>query len=189
MGLFAVSFTLNDTVDYLVNIGVYDVLLPFLLVFAIIFAVLEKTAILGKDKTNINVIVSVVIGLLLIVQRGIVELINLFLPRVSLIIVVVLMGLLVIAMVAGKEFKGLKGPVLGIAIIIILVSLIIALVAPASGTPGGAAWLSEADKQTLISIGVPLLILVLTIGLITSKPKKEKKNFLKELAKGFGGEE
>ena len=189
MILPAVSFTLTDTVDYLVNIGVYDVLLPFLLIFAIIFAVLEKTAILGKEKTNINVIVSVVIGLLLIVQKGIVDLINLFLPRVSLIIVVILMCLLVIAMVAGKEFKGLKGPVLGIAIIIILIAVIVALVAPAPGASGGAPWLSESDKQTLISIGVPLVILLLTIGLITSKPKKEKKNILKELAKGFGGDE
>ena len=76
MVLFQAAFNFGDTVNYLVESGVYDVLLPFLLIFSIIFAILEKTKILGESKTNINVVVSVVIGLLLIVQRGIVEIIN-----------------------------------------------------------------------------------------------------------------
>lgn len=188
MVLLQAGFNFADSIDYLVNIGVYDILLPFLLVFSIIFAILEKTQILGKDKTNINVVVSFVIGLLLVVQKGIVEIINLFLPRVSLIIVVILMGLLVISMVAGKEFKGLKGPVLGIAIILIIISLIVALTVPPSGS--GAAWLSPADKEILIRLGIPLLMVLLVIGIVTAKPKKEKKkNILQEIAKGFGGDE
>lgn len=188
MVLFETAFNFDQTIDYLVQIGVYDVLLPFLLIFSIIFAILEKTSILGKDKRNINVIVAIVIGLLLIVQKGIVEIINIFLPRVSLIIVVILMGLLVISMVAGKEFTGLKGGVLGFAILLIIIALVIALAAPASGT-GSTIWLSPSDRQALISIGLPLLILFLVIGIVTAEPKKEKKNYLKELAKGFGGAE
>ena len=77
------SFNLQDSLNYLIDLGVYDVLLPFLLVFSIVFATLEKTAILGKDKSNINAIVAVVTGLLLVVQRGIVDTINIFLPRIS----------------------------------------------------------------------------------------------------------
>ena len=183
--VFEGAFNLGDSIDYLVSIGVYDVLLPFLLVFSIIFAILEKTKIFGDQKTNINAIVAIVVGLLLVVQKGIVGLINLFLPRVSLIIVVTLMGLLVIAMVAGKEFKGLKGGVLGIAIIIIIIAVILALTTPpTAGTP----WLTPTDKQILLSVGIPLLILILVIGLVTAQPGKPEKNYLKELAKGFGGD-
>ena len=32
------------------KLGVYDIILPFLLVFTIMFAILEKTKILGSEK-------------------------------------------------------------------------------------------------------------------------------------------
>ena len=185
--LLQTSFGFQDAINYLLDIGFYDIFLPFLLIFAIIFAILEKTKILGADKANINAIVAIVVDLLVVVQRGIVEIINLFLPRVSLIIVVILMGLLVIAMVAGKDFKGLKGTVLGVAIVIIIFAIILALTTPQTGS---WSWLTPADKDTLIRIGVPLLIFILVIAMVTAKPKQpQKKSFLKELAKGFGGEE
>jgi hypothetical protein len=43
-----------------------DFLYPFLLIFFIVFAILEKTAILGKDKKQINAMVSLVIGLIFV---------------------------------------------------------------------------------------------------------------------------
>ncbi|MEA3414457.1 MAG: hypothetical protein U9Q99_02950 [Nanoarchaeota archaeon] len=43
-----------------------DFLYPFLLVFFIIFAVLEKTSIFGKDKKQINAMISLVIGLIFV---------------------------------------------------------------------------------------------------------------------------
>ena len=127
MVLEGVSFNLADSINYLISLGIFDILLPFLLIFSIVFAILEKTKILGSDKKNINAIVAVVVGMLVIVQQGIVQTINLFLPRVSLIIVVILMGLLVISMIAGREFSGLKGGVLGFAIIVIIIAIILAL--------------------------------------------------------------
>ena len=191
MVLFQTGFSFGDAIDYLVNIGVYDIFLPFLLIFSIVFAILEKTSILGKDKTNINVIVSVVIGLLLVVQRGIVEIINLFLPRVSLIIVVILVVLLLIAMVVGKEFTGLKGITLGIAVIVILIAVIIALTARPTAGP---IWLTSADRDTLLRIGIPVLIFILVISLVTYKPKRPEEKgtlsrALKGLAREVGGEE
>ena len=185
MVLENVNFNLADSIDYLISLGVFDILLPFLLVFSIVFAILEKTKILGADKTNISAIVSIVVGLLVVVQKGIVQTINLFLPRVSLIIIVILMGLLVISMVMGKEFSGLKGGVLGFAIVIIIIAIILALTTPPTGY--GNNWLTPTDIQILLSLGVPILILILVIGLVTGKPNQPKKNYLQELAKGFGG--
>lgn len=43
--------------------GVYDYLLPFLLVFAIVFGILTTTNILGKQK-GIHVIIAVIVGLM-----------------------------------------------------------------------------------------------------------------------------
>src|SRR3989338_897960 len=81
---------IGDIILYLQQLGVYDYFLPFLLIFAIIFAILAKTSILGKDKTNINAVISMVIGLLLVVQQNIVSIINSFLPRASLVIIILI---------------------------------------------------------------------------------------------------
>ena len=43
-----------------------DFLYPFLLIFFIVFAILEKTTILGKDKKTINALVAMVIGLIFV---------------------------------------------------------------------------------------------------------------------------
>ena len=172
MVLLQTAFSFTDAIDYLVDIGVYEVFLPFLLIFAIIFAILEKTKILGADKSNINAIVAVVVGLLVIVQTGIVEIINTFLPRISLIIVVILMGLLIIAMLAGKEFTGLKEGALGFGIIVTIIAVILAL----TGTPGSAAWLTPADRDALLRIGIPLLIFLGVIWFVMKGPSRSNED-------------
>ena len=48
---------IGDFAQIMENIGIVDVLLPFLLIFTIIFAVLQKTKILGESKKNFNVII------------------------------------------------------------------------------------------------------------------------------------
>lgn len=45
---------------------VRELILPFLLVFALVFAILDKTKILGEEKRQINAIVAFVIGLIFI---------------------------------------------------------------------------------------------------------------------------
>src|SRR3989344_8418621 len=106
MLLQAGSFDFKKFVGFLQDIGANEIFLPFLLVFAIVFAVLEKTKIFG-EKSKINVVVAFIIGLLLVVQQGVVATINNFLPQVSLIIVVALAFLLLVGMLAGREFEGL----------------------------------------------------------------------------------
>ena len=88
------SFDFGQVVAFMQEAGFYSYLLPFLLVFAILFALLEKTKVLGKEKTNINVLVALLIGLLLITQTNIILTINGFLPQVSLIFVVILVCLM-----------------------------------------------------------------------------------------------
>ncbi len=70
-----------------------EFILPFLLIFAISFALLEKYAILGKDKKTINAIVSFVLGLVFVTAvfpKAVITNLVLFLS-VSLIVVFVVM--------------------------------------------------------------------------------------------------
>ena len=71
-------------VEVLADIGVYDVVLPFLLVFTIVFAILEKTKVLGVDKIdgqeigkkNLNSMIAFVVALLVIASTQIIGIIN-----------------------------------------------------------------------------------------------------------------
>lgn len=172
----AFNFSIGPIIKSLQDMGVYDYLLPFILIFAIIFAILEKTKVLGSDskgtpKTNINALVSIVIGLLLIVNQNIVSIINSFLPKVSLLIIILLMGLLVIAMLAGKEFKGLQGSVFAVAFVISIIAIIISLT-PDLSIPG--LNLSSSDKEQILGIGVLVGIILLVYFLVTSGGKKDE---------------
>ena len=48
------AFQLQECGRILERWGVVDVLLPFLLIFTIIFADMEKSKILGEEKRNLN---------------------------------------------------------------------------------------------------------------------------------------
>jgi len=68
---------LGNVIQFFEKIGIYDVVLPFLLTFTIIFAILEKTKVLGtfgkeKDsKKNLNAMVAFVMGFLVIASEKI----------------------------------------------------------------------------------------------------------------------
>lgn len=104
------SFT--ELATYLQGYGVLDFLLPFVLVFTIVFAVLEKTKILGKK--NFNVIVALVLALLFVVPHitgsyplgyDPVQIMNEALPSISLVAVAAIMLMLLMG-IFGTEFVG-----------------------------------------------------------------------------------
>ena len=51
-------------------LGLTDVILPFMLIFVIIFAILQKTKILGESRKNLNVVIAIVVGLLVIIPHA-----------------------------------------------------------------------------------------------------------------------
>ena len=107
-----------------------DIVFPFVLVFVLIFAILQKTNILGEDKPQINAIISLAIGILFIAfpyPRGVVQLL---MPFLAVAAVVILVFMILFGFVASgdKGFvmnKGLKitfGILIGIALIIAILA-------------------------------------------------------------------
>lgn len=90
--------TLGSAVEFLSDLGLFDVVLPFLLVFSVVFAILEKTEILGKGKKNINSIVALSVALITIAANGVVNTINAALPNVVLILVAILSFLMLLGL-------------------------------------------------------------------------------------------
>jgi hypothetical protein len=104
------------------NLGFYDYLVPFLLVFLILFAVLEKTAVLGKKdkkpRTNINIILSLLIAFIVVIRTEITSFINSYISGAALFIVIAVILLLVMGVFTGKLPKGgFLAVAIGLAII------------------------------------------------------------------------
>lgn len=57
------AFTIADVLNQWQTAGVFDYILPFLLIFSVVFGILASTNILGSKK-GVNVIISLVVGLL-----------------------------------------------------------------------------------------------------------------------------
>ncbi|MFH1398717.1 MAG: hypothetical protein ABIG95_01240 [Candidatus Woesearchaeota archaeon] len=170
-----------DVFTRLENMGLTDVLLPFLLIFAIIFAVFDRVKIFGEKRRNISVIVALVISLLVVIPhvtggyppgQDAVEIINKSIPNVSIIVVAIVMLLVMIGVfgadvnIAGKSIGG---------IIAFAAFLIIILIFGKSagwfkyGIPPWLSFLQDPDTQALL---VVLLIFGLIIWFVTGEEGK-----------------
>ncbi len=74
----------GNIIVFFKELGIYDVVLPFLLVFTIIFAILEKTKVFGTEKIgaevytkkNLNAMTAFVVSFLVIASTKLVAIIN-----------------------------------------------------------------------------------------------------------------
>jgi len=89
---------LGNIVEFLKDFGFFDVILPFLLVFTIVFGILEKTRIFGTEKVggeeypkkNLNSMVAFVIAFFVVAAKEIVTSLQVSLPMVALVLVILL---------------------------------------------------------------------------------------------------
>ena len=106
-----------------------DFLIPFFLVWAIIFAILQKTKLLGEGKMQLDAIVSAVIGLMFIGTIGPRQLVGNMMLFLAVAMVVIFIVLLLWGFAIGGDFskplssKGMKwffGILIGASVIIAL---------------------------------------------------------------------
>ena len=165
------NFALNEFFRTLDRFGLTDILLPFLLIFTIIFAVLEKTKILGEEKRNLNSAIALVFALIIVVPHVTgnlparfdpVLVINSALPAVG-IFVVAIVALMIMIGVFGHEkiFLGATAP--GWVAFVSIVFLVVVF--------GSAAgwWVSGFDNwlESLFgSDALAILIMIVVFGVI-----------------------
>jgi len=105
------STPLDNAIDFLKAFGFFNVVLPFLLIFTIVFGVLEKTRIFGTEKfkdqdvprKNLNSVVAFCIAFFVVAASNVVKMIQVSLPAVALILVVIIIFLLLFGALMGQE--------------------------------------------------------------------------------------
>ena len=147
-------------------------ILPFLLVFTLIFAILDRSKILGDGKRQINAIIALVVALLLIAFAYPTGVITKLTVYAAVAAVVIFVFLLLYGFVASDNKEGLKLPA-GIKIaggIIVLVGLVIAvawatgalsyLTGVFSGSNSSAIW----ANVLLIAVIIGMVVMVVSTG-------------------------
>jgi len=159
-----------DVLMWLDELKILDSLIPFLLIFTLVFAVLQKTQVLGIGKKNFNVIVALSIGLMVVIPHVMerypegqdpVQIMNTAIPNVSIVMVAILAALLLVG-VMGIQFMG--GSITGIVALIAFFSILY-IFGSAAGWFGGPTFpwfLSFLDDEATRS----MLIVILVFGVI-----------------------
>ena len=90
------------------SFGIFDIVLPFLLVFTVVYGIFEKTKVFGAegDKKNLNAMVAFVIGFFVVAATQIVDIMQAALPYIMLLLVLIIMFMVVFgATLAGGEIN------------------------------------------------------------------------------------
>ncbi len=186
----ATSFSFQDFMSGLEDIGFYEVALPFLLVFTITFAILQKIQIFGEKGKNFNAVIAVVMAFLVVRTASIVEVMNTFLPKISLISIIIVVTLLLLGILLNKENTSFTGALGGIGILLTMGAIIFAFLT-SSGALGLElpSWLNFSSGDWNFIIG--LLIFFAFFMYITSDSDDKKENslwkFIKDLPNDIGG--
>lgn len=121
----------QDTFYYLQQWGILDVLVPFILIFTIIYAVMQKINIFGTNSKRFNAIIALAITLTTIIPHvlgtyppgtDIIVIINNSLPEVTLLIVAIVLLMIMLGLVYGNW--PIETPLAGIAAIIAAILLV-----------------------------------------------------------------
>jgi len=106
------------------EIGLFSYILPFLLIFAIVYAILDKSKILGDNK-GVHIIVSLAIGLLSLQFNFVSNFFSVIFPYTGIGLSILLVALILMGLIGGERFSKYVWFGLGaiIFIVIVLVSL------------------------------------------------------------------
>jgi hypothetical protein len=183
--------TLDSVILTMDRLGVADIVLPFILIFTVVYAVLKKVPILGESNDKFNVIFALVMALAAIFPhvtgRGpdVVSVINRALPNVGVVAIAIIMLLFLLGVWGGRW--SFAGKPVAIWMIIISIGIVVYIFGAAAGwgwrIPPALQFLNNSDTQALI---ITLLVFGIIVAWITGEPGKQKESINERLGKFFG---
>jgi peptidoglycan/LPS O-acetylase OafA/YrhL len=164
----------------LVDWGLIDAILPFILIFVLLFAILQKIGMFkddaGKPDRKISGLLALVIAAIVVVPHVVqlyppeqdpINIINQFLPSTAVILIAILAVILLLGL-AGAKVPSLMQWAIALAALGFLIVMILMAVIP--GFFPTFYWLSDPSMQALVII---LLIMGLVGWFVIREPTDE----------------
>ena len=168
------AYNLEYFLKLLESWGLMDVLLPFLLIFVVIFAILQKSRILGENARRFNAIVSLIISLIVVIPHvlgiyppngDIVTIMNTAIPQVSIIVVAIVMLLILVGIVGGER-NWMGGSLSGWIAIAAFIAILY-IFGAAAGWWTGWDWFHRFFGAEAVAIVIMLLVFAIIVWWIT----------------------
>ena len=107
-----------------------ETVLPFLLMFTIIFAILQKTEILGKEKKQVDALVSLVIALIFVAFGSATDIVVRMIPILGVALVVILVFMILFGSIykpgafeISDKLKAVFGVLIGLVVLVTVLVL------------------------------------------------------------------
>lgn len=149
-------------------IGVFQWVLPFLLIFAVVFGVLSATNILGGNK-GVHVVIALAIGLLALRIQLVQAFFTELFPRFAIGLAVLLVVVILVGLFIPDEHK--KGWLIGLAIVGVLIGVGVII-----ATFDTFAWFDSFFWQEYWGVIIGGVLLVLLIVFMAIPIKKAESN-------------
>lgn len=161
--------------------GVFRVLMPFLLIFAIIYAVLLKTKVLGKEDNSVtkttSAIVALAISFFVIASTPVVDALNKLIPQAAFLIVVVVLFLMVLVMLGvnlESESGGLTkwAGIIALVVVILFLGMMGLILGPAVPSLFGfsqfllGTFAIDMTAETAALVVALIIFVVLPVGIV-----------------------
>lgn len=118
-------------------------ILPFLLIFVIAFAIMEKVSLFGKEKTQLHALTSFILALIFVAAFNYANVVNNLVLFLVIAIVIFFVALLMWGFLSGEGSFGLKGAMRTIILILLFIAVAIGVIwafgIPISGGPGSVS--------------------------------------------------
>ncbi len=165
--IFAATYSsgsvIGDALNSWADTGLFDLALPFLLIFAVVYGLLDRMKIF-KEK-GVNVIIALASGLLSIQFGFVGEFFSALFPRFGIGIAIILVALIAIGMFVTE--KKSSGIFMGIGAVVLV--MVLANTAGALGW-SGANWWYENWPDIVLVVGIIAMI----IAVVNTKPDESK---------------
>ncbi len=178
------------------DLGIYDVVLPFVLVFTIVFAILEKTKVFGTEKIgdvsytkkNLNAMTAFVISFLVVASSKIVAIINESLAKIVLLLLVSICFLMLVGSFMKERPEGvfLEKGWQTFFMFFMFIGLVIIFMTSIKDENGLSWWeifwnyvINNWNSTVVGSIAL-VIVIVLFMYFITKSPPEKKKEEKKD---------
>ena len=161
--------SITDILNQWAAAGVFSYVIPFLLIFAVIFAILEKTKILGENR-GVAVIIAGAAGLLSLQFDFVSTFFATIFPKFGMAIAVIVVVVILIGLFVGKDNIGeMKWIGYTLAIGVVIWALV---TWNFFGDYIGIGWWIEENFWAL-AIGAILIVAVVIMAKKPSQPKEK----------------
>ena len=175
----------REIISFFDNIGIFDVVLPFLLVFTIVFALLERTKVFGVEeiegkkytKKNLNSVAAFVIAFLVVASSRLVEIITAVSSNFVVLLFLVVLFLLLVGSFFQEKPEGvfLEGGWKTLFMVIVFIVLIFIFLDALNLLEDTFGFLSGTDRGEVVGSVFLLVLIVLFVAYVTKDRKIDKK--------------